>query len=49
MIRYLDGRQVTDAGVVARSGILGNRLVLAVLAVSAFVVVIAVVYYSRMA
>jgi hypothetical protein len=49
MIRYLDGRQVTDAAGVTLGGIAGNKLVLAALAVSAFVIVIAVVYYSRMA
>jgi hypothetical protein len=49
MIRYLDGRQVTDAAGGTLSGVARNKLVLAALAVSAFVIVIAVVYYSRMA
>jgi hypothetical protein len=49
MIRYLDGRQVGDAAVVTRGGVLGNKLVLVAVAISIFVVVIAFAYYRRMA
>jgi len=49
MIRYLDGRQVSEAAVVARGGVLSNKLVLVAVAISVFVVVIAFAYYRRMA
>ena len=49
MIRYLDGRQVTDAGTATNSNVLSKKLVLATLGVSAFIIVVAFVYYWRMA
>jgi hypothetical protein len=49
MIRYLDGRQVSEAAVATRSGALGNKLVLVAVTISVFVVAIAFAYYRRMA
>jgi hypothetical protein len=49
MIRYLDGRQVVETPGAARGGVLGNKAVLAIVAISVFVVAIVFAVYWRMA
>ncbi len=49
MVKYLDGRQVAETAVAAHGGVMSNKAVLAIVAISVLVVAVVFAVYWRMA